>query len=83
MKQPNYTAAAAISIARLVSTIAALRMGQALHLQYRSGRRLWNLSDGTAVPADVAEVLTKHASIVPVGDALFDGLPGQTWRYAG
>jgi hypothetical protein len=60
---------------------AAMCNGQSLHLQYRAGAPLWSLSGGKAVPAEVAEILTKHASVVPAGGALFDGMPGQTWRF--
>ena len=57
-----------------------MRKGDFLHLQYQAGRPLWSLSGGQSVPADVAAILTSNASVVPVGDALFANMPGQTWR---
>ena len=36
------------------AALAAMRRGQTLHLQYRAGRRLWTLSDGRPVTAEVA-----------------------------
>ena len=59
----------------------AMRRGEALHLQYKNNSPLWSLSDGRPVTADVAALLIRHADVVPVADALFSDLPGQTWRY--
>jgi hypothetical protein len=68
--------------ASLNAALAAMRRGKSLHLEYRSGGRpCWSLSNGRAVSAEVAAILTRNASVVPVGDALFAGIPGQTWRY--
>ena len=61
--------------------LIAMRMGEVLHLQYEHGRPLWSLSGGRSVSAEVAALLTSNASVVPVGDALFDGM-SQTWRFA-
>jgi hypothetical protein len=58
---------------RIASTaIVALRKGPFFRL---------TLSDDRAVSADVAEILTKRALVAPAGGALFDGMPGQTWRF--
>jgi hypothetical protein len=62
------------------AALAAMRRGEALHLQYQAGRPLWSLSNGCAVSAEVAGILIKDASVVPVGGALFDGMPGQSWK---
>jgi hypothetical protein len=40
----------------------------------------WCLSGGQAVPGAVATLITSDASVVPVDDALFADLPGQSWR---
>jgi hypothetical protein len=60
------------------AALAAMRRGESLHLQYAAGRQLWSLSGGRCVSAEVANLLISNASIVPVGDTLFDGMPGQT-----
>jgi hypothetical protein len=52
-----------------------------LHLSYRNGRPLWQLSTGEPVSPHVAEIVIKTPNIVSVGDSLFPGHPGQTWRY--
>jgi hypothetical protein len=54
----------------------AIREGEALHLYYENGRLFWSLSSERSVPADVATLLIRSASVAPVGDALFDGMPG-------
>jgi hypothetical protein len=61
--------------------LIAMRKGEVLHLQYEHGRPLWSLSNGQSVSADVAEILTKNASVVPASGALFSDMPGQTWRF--
>jgi hypothetical protein len=63
-------------------TINQMRIrGGRLHLQYRSGKSSWSLGDGKTVPAEVAEIIIKHALVKPAGGALFDGMPGQLWEY--
>ena len=52
-----------------------------LHLKYRSGKPSWSLGNGKTVPAEVAEIITKHALVKPADGALFDGMPGQLWEY--
>jgi len=61
--------------------IAAMKQGAALRLHYQGGRAIWSLSSGPFVPADVAAIVTANPRVVCVGDALFLGMPGQTWRY--
>jgi hypothetical protein len=61
--------------------LAAMRKGEPLHLQYENGRAIWLLSGRRNVAAHVAALVIGNASVVPVGDALFADLPGQTWRF--
>jgi hypothetical protein len=68
-------------IASVNSALGAMRRGEFLHLQFHAGRSLWLLSGGRSVSADIAEILIKHASVVPVGGALFANMPGQSWRF--
>ena len=51
--------------------------GVRLHLQYRSGKPSWSLGDGKTVPAEVAEIITKHALVKPAGGALFPACRGK------
>ena len=62
---------------------AAMRGGAALHLTHRPGGEQWALSTGEGVSNAVARALVAHPNIVGVGDALFDGMPAQTWRWEG
>ena len=66
--------------ASVSTALAAMRRGESLHLQYQAGRSLWSLSNGCAVSAEVAGILINDASVVPVGGALFDDMPGQSWK---
>lgn len=53
-----------------------------LHYDRRRGP-VWRLSViGAEVPDETARLVIKHPDIVAVGDALFDGVPSQTYRYA-
>jgi hypothetical protein len=82
---PSELHRAAHHLDRLASAdvvLDAMRRGASLHLQYTNGRPFWSLSTGRAVSADVASLLTNHASVAPVGDALFTDIPAQTWRFA-
>ena len=68
-------------ISRVHDVLEAMRAGQLLHLEHHADRPLWSLSDGTAVPADIAILVTHNAAAAPTGDSLFpDLMLGQTWR---
>ena len=67
--------------ASVTRALTAMKSGAALHLYFERGRPIWKLSTGIFVTAEVAGILTSNASVVPVGDALFADLPGQTWRF--
>lgn len=87
---PAPTAAAAFfqerrtefALAAANRALSAMRKGALLRLEYRNGRPSWSLSGGKTVSVEVANILIHHALVVPAGDALFPGHPGQTWRYA-
>jgi hypothetical protein len=55
--------------------------GRSLHLHFRNRPR-WHLSDGREVPAEVANLVIQHRSVVGVGDALISGCAHQTYRFA-
>ena len=61
--------------------LAAMKAGAFLHLQYDRGRPLWRLSSGPFVTPEAAAVVIASGDVVGVGDSLFPGHPGQTWRY--
>jgi hypothetical protein len=67
-------------LASVGEVLGAIKKG-ALHFQYENNRPLWALSDGRIVAVDVAALVIGNASVAPVGGALFEDLPGQTWRY--
>jgi hypothetical protein len=70
-------------IASVDAALQAMRRGGFLHLQYHAGRPLWSLSSGRTVSSEVAAILINDARIVPVGRALFDDMPGQSWKHGG
>jgi hypothetical protein len=61
--------------------LAEMRNGVALHLQHTKHGPCWALSNGTPVPDSIAQLVITSSSIVGVGDALFDGVASQTFRW--
>jgi hypothetical protein len=66
---------------KAATVLAAMQRGEALLLEYRSRGPVWCLSGGRDVPDEVAQVVIKSANVVGVGDALFNDIPAQTWRW--
>jgi hypothetical protein len=62
------------------TALQAMRRGEFLRLQYSAGRPCWSLSNGRTVSAEVASTLISSAFIVPADDALFSGMPAQSWK---
>jgi len=60
--------------------LTAMRHGAFLVLHLRNGRPFWRLSTGEFVLWDAATIVINRPDIVSCGDALFHGMPGQTWR---
>jgi hypothetical protein len=61
--------------------VTAMRKnGLSLFLSYERARDTWVLSDGTRVPPEIAAHVIRNGNIAPVGDALFKGVRGQTYR---
>jgi hypothetical protein len=58
-----------------------MRAGAALHLQHTKQGPAWTLSNGRPVSDTIAKLVIASASVVGVGDALFDGYPAQTFRW--
>jgi hypothetical protein len=68
-------------IARAELVLQEMRRGAALHLQQTPGGPVWTLSTGENVTGRVAHLVTTSASVVAVGDCLFESGPSQTWRW--
>jgi hypothetical protein len=61
--------------------LKTMQAGAALQLQYTKHGPCWVLSNGLRVKDDVAKLIVTSASVVGVGDALFDGTASQTYRW--
>jgi hypothetical protein len=61
--------------------LTKMQRGQSLNLSFEWGMRRWLLSDGTSITDEVAKIVTADHRVLSVGDALFENMPGQTWRY--
>jgi hypothetical protein len=68
-------------LAEINDAAAALRAGAALHLTYRPTAQ-WALSTGATVTDAVARAIIANPNVISVGDALFDGVPSQTYRWS-
>jgi hypothetical protein len=66
------------------SVLSIMQRGQHLSVWFDGshGAR-WKLSGGGRVANDVARLVVASEHVVSVGDALFEGLTPQTYRYAG
>jgi hypothetical protein len=62
--------------------LTRMQRGASLHLPYERGQPLWRLSDGMRVAEDIARLVVADHRVRGVGDALFDGMPPQTYRYS-
>jgi hypothetical protein len=66
---------------KAVSVLAAMKAGASLYLTYTAQGPIWSLSAGRPITNDVAELVTSSSSVVDCGGSLFDGLPGQVWKW--
>jgi hypothetical protein len=66
---------------KVTSVLAAMRRGEALHMEFAWYGRVWCLSGGRRIDNEVAQVVIKNARVADVGDALFSNAPAQTWRW--
>ncbi len=68
--------------ARAATVLADLADGARLHTGIRNGLPYWWLSGGRGeVPNEVAERVIRDSRVVPVGKALFENLPAQSYRH--
>jgi hypothetical protein len=63
------------------AVVSALRRGASLQQSYERGGSRWWLSTGELVTDDVARIVVRDHRIVSAGDALFRGVPAQTYRF--
>jgi hypothetical protein len=61
--------------------LVEMRAGAALHLQHTKHGPCWSLSSSREISDAVAKLIITSSSIVGVGDALFDGVASQTFRW--
>lgn len=62
--------------------VATMRdRGQALHVSHEKPKDIWWLTNGSRVSFEAAKLGIVHPDIASVGDALFSGTPGQTYRH--
>ena len=61
--------------------LRALENGAALHCEHQRNRDVWRLSSGEFITPEIAATVIASQNVVDVGDSLFPGHPGQTWRY--
>jgi hypothetical protein len=57
--------------------------GATLHMYFTKSGPVWFLSDGTAVPSNIAEIVTNNPNVAGVGVSLFPHSAdvSQTFRY--
>jgi hypothetical protein len=59
----------------------AMRGGAALHHYFAFSEPVYVLTDGRRVDPTTAEAVIRNPQIAPVGEALFQGLRPQTFRF--
>jgi hypothetical protein len=77
---PRSLATRARQLDRFNALLRLMEGGCALHCTNTPSGQIWTLTDGRRLTAPWAERLIAHPNVVPVGDALFEGL-SQTWRW--
>jgi hypothetical protein len=63
------------------TVLQRMEKGEALHLEYIKCDPAWHLSSGTKIQDKVARTVIQNSNVRDVGDALFNGVPSQTWRW--
>jgi hypothetical protein len=69
------------NIARAELVLEAMRAGAVLHAQHTRSGTIWTLTTGQRAAEEVAGLVVNSASVVGLGDALFDGCLAQTYRW--
>jgi hypothetical protein len=68
-------------LAQAENVLNAMRAGASLHLMYSRSGAQWLLSTGHSVSDAAARAVVASSSVIDCGGSLFDGLPGQVWRF--
>jgi hypothetical protein len=66
---------------KVANVLTAMQRGEALHHERTWYGGIWWTSNGRQVSGEVARVVIQSANVASVGDALFDNVPAQTWRW--
>jgi len=59
------------------TVLQRMKQGEALHLEYIKCDPAWYLSSGARIQDKVARAVIRNSE---AGDALFAGVPSQTWK---
>jgi hypothetical protein len=63
------------------TVLQRMKTGEALHLEYIKCDPAWYLSSGVKIQNKVARAVIRNSNVSDIGDALFNGVPSQTWRW--
>jgi hypothetical protein len=67
--------------AAVAMVLAAMRSGQALHLEFGPSGPRWRMSNGLFIRNEVAQLVITSPDVAGVGDCLFSDALAQTFRY--
>jgi hypothetical protein len=67
-------------LARAQTVLERMAAGASLHLEFAK-RPCWSLSTGEQVEDAAAQLVIRSSSVIDCGGSLFNGLPGQVWRW--
>jgi hypothetical protein len=66
---------------KAAAVLARMKQGQALHLENRWYGAAWCLTGGQYIQDEIAKVVICNANVAAVGEALFQNVPSQTFRW--
>jgi hypothetical protein len=64
----------------VTSALTAMRGGEVLTLAFEDGGPVWRLSSGHRISSRTAQRIIHCADVQSSADALFSGMPAQTYR---
>jgi hypothetical protein len=64
----------------VTSALAAMRGGEMLTLAFEDGEPVWRLGSGRRISSRTAQRVINCADVQSSADALFSGMPAQTYR---
>jgi hypothetical protein len=66
--------------ASAASVISRMKCGNELRLTYERGKPCWSIGT-TIIPDEIARIVCADHRVTGVGDALFPGMSGQSFKY--